>query len=107
MTSEAFRAGLALTEQGVARGDGVAAALAASGVLPAVAGELARVGEETGELAPMLLNAGEVLRREFEAMSRELIGLVTPISILLLGLLIGAVAAAILGTVMQVYDIAG
>jgi general secretion pathway protein F len=107
MTSEAFRAGLALTEQGIARGDGVAAALAASGVLPAVAGELARVGEETGELAPMLLNAGEVLRREFEAMSRELIGLVTPISILVLGLLIGAVAAAILGTVMQVYDIAG
>jgi type II secretory pathway component PulF len=40
-------------------------------------------------------------------MSLELIGLVTPISILVLGLLIGAVAAAILGTVMQVYDVAG
>jgi general secretion pathway protein F len=84
----------------------VAAALAAGGMLPDVAGELVRIGEETGELAPMLLNAGEVLRREFEAMTLELIGLVTPISIVLLGLLIGAVAAAILGTVMEVYDVA-
>jgi general secretion pathway protein F len=107
MTSEAFRAGLARTEQAIDRGEGVGAALAASGVLPGVAAELVRVGEETGDLAPMLLNAGEVLRREFEAMSLELIGLVTPISILVLGLLIGAVAAAILGTVMQVYDVAG
>ncbi len=55
----------------------------------------------------MLLKAGDILRREFEATSAELIALVTPISVVLLGLLIGAVAVAILGTVMEVYDVAG
>lgn len=107
MTSEAFRAGLALTERGIARGDGLAAALGASALLPEVAGELVRIGEETGDLASMLLKAGEVLRREFEATSTALIALVTPISIILLGLLIGAIAVALLGTIMQVYDVAG
>ena len=106
MTSEAFRAGLALTEQGIERGDGIAAAFAAGGILPEVAGELVRIGAETGDLAPMLLKAGDILRQEFEATSVELIAVVTPISIVLLGLLIGAVAVAILGTVMEVYDLA-
>ena len=106
MTSEAFRAALGVTQHGIERGDSVAAALGASGVLPDVAAELVQIGEETGALAPMLLNAGEVLRREFETTSLELIALVTPVSIVLLGLLIGAVAAAILGTVMEVYDVA-
>jgi general secretion pathway protein F len=95
-----------LTEQGIERGDGIAAAFAASLVLPEVAGELVHIGEETGDLAAMLLKAGDILRQESEATSVELIAIVTPISIVLLGLLIGAVAAAILGTVMEVYDFA-
>jgi general secretion pathway protein F len=106
MTSEAFRAGLALTEQGIERGDGVATAFAASGILPEMAGELVRIGTETGDLASMLLRAGDILRQEFDATSVELIAIVTPISIVLLGLLIGTVAVAILGTVMEVYDLA-
>jgi general secretion pathway protein F len=107
MTNEAFRAGLQAAERGIERGDGVAASLAAGGMLPEMAGELVRIGEETGDLAAMLLKAGDILRREFEATSAELIALVTPISVVLLGLLIGAVAVAILGTVMEVYDVAG
>jgi general secretion pathway protein F len=106
MTSEAFRAGLLLTEQGIERGDGIATAFAASLVLPEVAGELVHIGAETGDLAAMLLKAGEILRQEFEATSVELVAIVTPVSIVLLGLLIGTVAAAILGTVMEVYDLA-
>jgi general secretion pathway protein F len=107
MTNEAFRTGLETAEHGIERGDGVAFSLSAGGMLPEMAGELVRIGEETGDLAAMLLKAGDILRREFEATSAELIALVTPISVVLLGLLIGAVAVAILGTVMEVYDVAG
>lgn len=107
MTNEAFRTGLDAAERGVERGDGVGTSLAAGGMLPEMAEELVRIGEETGDLPAMLLKAGDILRREFEATSAELIALVTPISVVLLGLLIGAVAVAILGTVMEVYDVAG
>ena len=65
-----------------------------------------RVGEESGDLAPMLLKASDILRRDIETATTELIGLVTPVSIVLLGLLIGVIAYALLGTVMEVYDFA-
>ncbi|HEX3535535.1 MAG TPA: type II secretion system F family protein [Stellaceae bacterium] len=107
MTHQSFRDGLAAAQRRIERGDGVAAALGDSGVLPDLAGELVRAGEETGDLAPMLLKASDILRREVEAASTELIGLVTPVAILLLGLLIGTIAVAMLGTVMDVYDIGG
>ena len=106
MTSEAFSAGLLATEQGIARGDRLATALTASGVIPEIASELVRVGDETGDLAAMLLKAAEILRQEFEVTSMELIGLVTPVSIILLGLLIGGVAVTILGSIIEVYDLA-
>jgi len=106
MISEVFRAGLLTSERGIERGDGVAASLGAAGTLPAMAGELVRIGEETGEVAVMLLKAGDLVHREVEARSRALIGMVTPLAIVLIGLVIGAVAAAIVGTVMDVYDLA-
>ncbi len=80
------------TERGIERGDGIAVSLDAAGVLPPLAGELVRIGEETGDLAPMLLKAGDLLRREFEATSRELIGHRHAARIVVLGLLVGGVA---------------
>jgi general secretion pathway protein F len=106
MTNAAYRSGMAAAERAVARGDRLSAALAAGGLLPELALELVRVGEETGDLATMLLKAGDILRRDMEATTTELIALVTPISIVLLGLLIGLIAYALLGTVMEVYDFA-
>jgi len=107
MTRQSFRNGLAAAQRRIERGDGVAAALAEGALLPDLAAELVRAGEETGDLAPMLLKASDMLRREVEAASTELIGLVTPVAIVLLGLLIGTIAVAMLGTVMEVYDIGG
>ena len=106
MTNAAYRGGLAAAQRAVERGDRLSAALAAGALLPELALELVRVGEETGDLATMLLKASDILRRDIEATTTELIGLVTPVSIVLLGLLIGVIAYALLGTVMEVYDFA-
>lgn len=106
MTNAAYRSGLAAAQRAVERGDRLSAALAAGALLPEVPLELVRVGEETGDVATMLAKAGDMLRRDIEARTSELIGLITPISIVLLGLLIGAIAYALLGTVMEVYDFA-
>jgi general secretion pathway protein F len=107
MTNEAMRAGIAAAERGVERGDSLAAALGATGLLPDIALELVSVGEETGNLAPMLVKASETLRNDFEATTTRLIGLVAPVSMVVLGLLIGMIAFALFGAVMEVYDIAG
>ena len=107
MTYQSFRGALAAAESAIERGDKLTAALAADRLLPETAIELLRVGEETGNLSAMLLKTSEVLQREIEATSSELIGLITPVSVVFLGLLIGAIAFAIIGTVLDVYDIAG
>lgn len=102
--NSAYRAGLSAAQRAIERGDRLSTALAAGGLLPELTLELVRVGEETGDLAPMLLKAGDILRRDIEATTTELVGLVTPVSIVLLGLVIGVIAYALLGTVMEVYD---
>jgi type II secretory pathway component PulF len=106
MTNAAYRSGLAVAQRAIERGDRLSTALAEGALLPELALELVRVGEETGDLATMLLKASDILRRDIEATTTELIGLVTPVSIVLLGLLIGVIAYALLGTVMEVYDFA-
>jgi general secretion pathway protein F len=84
----------------------VTAALAGTGFVPELALELVRIGEETGDVPAMLLRTSEILRREIEATASEWIAIVAPLSMILLGLLIGAIALAIFGTVLEVYDIA-
>jgi general secretion pathway protein F len=106
MPNAVLRAGLAAALSGVERGDGVTAALAASGALPAMVLELVRVGDETGDIAGMLLKASDILKGEVAATASEMIGLVAPLSMVVLGLLIGAVALAIFGSILEVYDIA-
>ena len=64
--------------------------------------------KSSGRLASLdaFRGAGLSPRIDMEATTTELIALVTPISIVLLGLLIGLIAYALLGTVMEVYDFA-
>jgi general secretion pathway protein F len=105
-SNAALRLALGQSQRAIERGERLAASLAASGVVPPLALELLRVGEETGDLAPMLLKASDMLRKEIEATASEWIALVAPISLLILGLMVGLIALALFGTVLDVYDFA-
>ncbi len=102
----ALAAGLGASLRAVERGERLTASLEAAGAVPALALELVRVGEETGDLAPMLLKASDMLRKEIEATATEWIALVAPVSLVVLGLIVGLIALALFGTVLDVYDIA-
>jgi general secretion pathway protein F len=88
------------------RGEGPGAALANGDILPEFALELIRIGEETGDLPGMLRRGADLARREAEATTALVLGLVTPVSILALGLAIGAIIWGVFGSVLEVYDIA-
>lgn len=104
--NEAMRLGLVEAARSIERGERIAPALAATRFVPDLALELVRVGEETGDLAPMLHKASDMLHAEIEATATEWIALVAPLSMVALGLLIGAIALAMFSTVLEVYDIA-
>jgi type II secretory pathway component PulF len=53
----------------------------------------------------MLRRAADLSRREVEAASAVILSLVTPVSILALGLLIGAIIWGVFGSVLEVYEI--
>jgi general secretion pathway protein F len=104
-TNRAVAETAATAAAGVARGDRVAASLAGSGVLPELVIELTRVGEETGRLPDMLEKAADVLRQEIDVSVTRLIGLITPVSTILLGLLVGGLILAVFNAVLSAYDI--
>jgi general secretion pathway protein F len=105
-TNHAMRAALVEAGHAIERGESVATALAAPRLLPELVLELVGIGAETGDLPAMLLRASDILRREIEATASQWIAIVAPMSMVVLGLIIGAIALAIFGTVLEVYDIA-
>lgn len=80
--------------EAVARGEGVANALA--GVLPPLAGQLLRAGEEGGQLDAMCLRVAAALEEGAQRRLRDLVRLLEPSLIVLFGVIVGFVALAML-----------
>ncbi len=88
-------------------GQSLAASLLAAGVFPTVLVEMARLGEETGRLAPMLAKAADIFEGEVKAATQRLVALVTPAAVILLGVLIAGLMLTLFGAVFAVYDLGG
>ena len=91
---------------GLKEGQGLARPLERHRVLPAVAVQLIRIGEETGTLPSMLENAAALHEREVRLTVDRLMKLLVPAIIVLLGGFIGAVIATVFSTMMNLNDLA-
>jgi type II secretory pathway component PulF len=89
----------------VREGEGLAAALGRSSVLPGPALRMVAVGEETGRLEDLLLRTAELYEGEVRRDLRTLVGLVEPAMILLLGALVGFVALAMIQAVFSINEV--
>lgn len=96
---------LAAVESDVRRGETVARSLDASGVMPPLVVELAQVGEQTGRLDGLLHKAAEILQRELELTLQRLVALVTPVTTILLGLMVASLILAMINAVLEIYDL--
>ncbi|MDB5244419.1 MAG: Type secretion system domain, type pilus assembly protein PilC [Parcubacteria group bacterium] len=72
--------------------------------LPGIMVAMTRVGEETGELGQILTTLAKFYNREVSNAVDTLVGLIEPIMIVLLGLGVGTLLAAIL---LPIYNLAG
>lgn len=73
---------------------------------PRLAGELVRVGEETGRLPAMLGRAADILEEESGRTLERLVALITPAVTLLLGGVVAGVVVALLSAVLSVNEAA-
>ncbi|MCU7840825.1 MAG: type II secretion system F family protein [Candidatus Thiodiazotropha sp. (ex Troendleina suluensis)] len=69
---------------------------------PLFALQMIRVGEESGQLEPMLMQTAEILDQETQTLIKRALSLVEPIMILFLGLIIAGVVMSILVAILGV-----
>jgi len=92
--------------EGLREGGGLAAPLAASGVLPRMALAFVRTGEETSELGLMLSRLGLVLDRDVRTRLERLVALLTPTITVVLGAAVAGIIASIMSAILGFNDLA-
>ena len=89
----------------VERGSGIGDAMRDSGAFPLLLCELASAGENTGSLAEMISNACSFYEGEVERLLGTLSSLVEPALILVIGVIVGLVALAVFGPVLEALNV--
>lgn len=75
-----------------------------TGLFPAAAVQMARVGEETGTLDTQLESAATYYARELEYKLRRLTDLFEPAVIIFMGVIVGFVAVALISAMYGVFN---
>ncbi|MCG7942024.1 MAG: type II secretion system F family protein [Candidatus Thiodiazotropha taylori] len=83
-------------------GQRLADPLAEYAQFPQFALQMIRVGEESGQLEPMLMQTAEILDMETQTLIKRALSLVEPVMILVLGLIIAGVVMSILVAILGV-----
>jgi len=84
-------------------GNGLADPLAETGLFPAAARQMFRVGEETGTLDKQLSTAAAFYHRELEIKVKHFTSLFEPAIIIFMGLIVGFVAVALVSAMYGIY----
>ena len=80
----------------VREGQSLSAPLARSGLFPAISVEMISVGEQSGNLEPMLYRIADSYEKEVESNITMLTSLLEPVMILVMGLIVGFIVVSIL-----------
>ncbi|MGH8613331.1 MAG: type II secretion system F family protein, partial [Gammaproteobacteria bacterium] len=105
LTNRVLARGMDRVIESLKHGGGLAAPLAVSGVFPADAVHMLRVGEETGELDKMLLKIADVYDKEVERAIQRLLALLEPVLILGMALVVLAIIVPLLLAILSINDI--
>jgi len=98
-----YTAGINHIREQMMEGSGLADPLAASGLFPAAAQQMFRVGEETGTLDKQLNTAAVFYHRELEIKIKHFTSLFEPAIIIFMGAIVGFVAVALVSAMYGIY----
>lgn len=106
LTNTVMQNGLDEASRRIKAGASTSVALQASAVFPAHAVHLARVGEETGRLEELLIEAAGILESESSVRLERLLALAVPGLTIVMGLLIAGLVGSVLIGLLSVNDLA-
>lgn len=87
----------------IRKGASISAALQKSGVFPQMMIAMLAVGEESGDLEGILLKTSDYYDEQADTAIQQLVGLLQPVMIIVLGLVIGMVILAVLSPIYSMY----
>jgi type IV pilus assembly protein PilC len=99
-----YRNALEKIREAMMQGQGLAEPIAQSGLFPAAARQMFRVGEETGTLDQQLEVAAAYYGRELETKLERATALFEPAIIIFMGVVVGFVAVALISAMYGIYN---
>jgi type IV pilus assembly protein PilC len=102
-TNTVFRRAISTAREGMMRGEGLATPLAQTHMFPAAARHMFLVGESTGTLDNQLETAAHYFDRELDYKIKHFTSLFEPAVILLVGVVVGFVAIALVSAMYGIY----
>jgi general secretion pathway protein F len=105
ITNRVIAANLEAVSKGAKEGKGIAGPLMDSGVFPALALSMIKVGEETGQLDTMLLKVASVYEKSLREAVKRFASFLEPIMILIMGLIIGFIVVSMLTAIFSISDL--
>lgn len=103
-SNHVYRVGLAGARERMMRGEGLAAPLAATGLFPASARQMFRVGESTGTLDDQLATAAVFFERELDYKIKRFTSMFEPAILIGVGLVVGFVAIALVSAMYGIFS---
>lgn len=98
-----YQRGILAVRDEMLRGEGIARPIARTGLFPLAASQMFKVGEETGTLDDQLESSAEYFDQELEYKLKKVTTLFEPAVIILMGLIVGFVAVALVSAMYGVY----
>jgi type IV pilus assembly protein PilC len=99
-----FRERIARAREAMLRGEGLATPLNNTNLFPSSIRQMFRVGEDTGTLDKQLETAADYLDRELDYKIKRFTSLFEPIVIVIVGVIVGFVAIALVSAMYGVYN---
>ena len=104
--STAFIAWAGRAATAIREGASLSATLQADKLFPPLVQQMARIGEETGRLPVMLLQAADIARRDVQRATERMITLLTPLLTVVSGVIIAGIIATVISAILGVNDLA-
>lgn len=103
--NSAMRAAIAQLSGPLSHGEGLSKPLDAMKILPPLATELIAVGEESGKMDDMLIEAANLLDDEADTKVQSALALLVPLVTVFLGVIVAGVIGSILSAILGTYRI--
>jgi type IV pilus assembly protein PilC len=103
VSNAVYKRGLDTIRDEMLEGRGLAEPVASSQLFPSAARQMMRVGEETGTLDEQLTVAAQYYARELDARIKKFTSLFEPAIIIVMGVIVGFVAVALISAMYGIY----